>query len=59
MVHDAIGAIGGYHYKGGWTVNDMELYKYIFSVYDILVPEEDYVKLDLRTLKKLQVKMTR
>jgi deoxyhypusine synthase len=47
MVHDAIEAIGGHHYKGGWAVNDQELYKYhIFRIYDIFVPEEDYVRLD-------------
>ncbi len=47
MVHDAIEAIGGHHYKGTWSVNDKELYKYhIFRIYDIYVPEEDYVKLD-------------
>jgi deoxyhypusine synthase len=49
MVHDAIEAIGGHHYKGGWTVNDKELYKYhLFRIYDILVPEEDYIKLDYK-----------
>ena len=47
MVHDAIEAVGGRHYKGGWVVNDSELYKYhIFRIYDIFVPEEDYVRLD-------------
>ncbi len=47
MVHDAIEAVGGHHYKGGWAVDDKELYKYhIFRIYDIFVPEEDYVKLD-------------
>ena len=47
MVHDAIEAIGGHHYKGGWAVNDQELYKYhIFRIYDVFVPEEDYVRLD-------------
>jgi len=49
MVHDAIEAIGGHHYVGSWAVNDKELYKYhIFRIYDIFVPEEDYVKLDLK-----------
>jgi deoxyhypusine synthase len=49
MVHDAIEAIGGHHYKGSWAVNDNELYKYhIFRIYDIFVPEEDYVKLDYK-----------
>jgi deoxyhypusine synthase len=47
MVHDAIEAVGGHHYQGSWTVNDRELYKYhLFRIYDIFVPEEDYVKLD-------------
>jgi deoxyhypusine synthase len=49
MVHDAIEAVGGHHYKGGWNVNDTELYKYhLFRIYDIFVPEEDYVRLDFK-----------
>ena len=49
MVHDAIEAVGGHHYIGGWAVNDSELYKYhLFRIYDIFVPEEDYVKLDFK-----------
>ena len=49
MVHDAIEAVGGHHYKGGLGVNDAELYKYhLFRIYDILVPEEDYVRLDFK-----------
>jgi len=49
MVHDAIEALGGHHYKANWTVNDTELYKYhLFRIYDILVPEEDYVRLDVK-----------
>lgn len=49
MVHDAIEAIGGHHYKGTSEVNDKELYKYhIFRIYDIFVPEEDFVKLDYK-----------
>ncbi|MGD0645995.1 MAG: deoxyhypusine synthase family protein [Candidatus Bathyarchaeia archaeon] len=49
MVHDAIEALGGHHYKGSWTVNDKELYRYhLFRIYDIFVPEEDYVKLDFK-----------
>ena len=48
MVHDAIEAIGGHHYIGSSAVNDAELYRYhLFRIYDIFVPEEDYVKLDL------------
>lgn len=47
MVHDAIEAVGGHHYQGSWAANDKELYKYhIFRIYDIYVPEEDYVRLD-------------
>ena len=49
MVHDAIEAIGGHHYKGTCAANDSELYKYhLFRIYDIYVPEEDYVKLDFQ-----------
>ena len=49
MVHDAIEAVGGHHYIGGWAVNDAELYRYhLFRIYDIFVPEEDYVKLDFK-----------
>jgi deoxyhypusine synthase len=47
MVHDAIEAVGGHHYKGSWMVDDKELYKHhIFRIYDIFVKEEDYMKLD-------------
>ncbi len=47
MVHDAIEAVGGRHYKGSWVEDDRELYKYhIFRIYDVLVAEEDYVRLD-------------
>jgi deoxyhypusine synthase len=47
MVHDAIEALGGRHYKGSWVMDDHELYKYhIFRIYDVVVPEEDYVRLD-------------
>jgi deoxyhypusine synthase len=49
MVHDAIEAIGGRHYKGSWVEDDRELYKFhIFRIYDVLVPEEDYVRLDYK-----------
>lgn len=49
MVHDAIEAVGGRHYKASLVVNDAELYKYhLFRIYDILVPEEDYVRLDVK-----------
>ncbi len=47
MVHDAIEAVGGRHYKGSWNIDDHELFKYhIFRIYDVLVTEEDYVRLD-------------
>jgi deoxyhypusine synthase len=49
MVHDAIEALGGHHYKGHWLVNDTVLYKYhIYRIYDVFVPEEDFVKLDYK-----------
>ncbi|MCW4025179.1 MAG: deoxyhypusine synthase family protein [Candidatus Bathyarchaeota archaeon] len=47
MVHDAIEAVGGHHYRGSWIVDDVELYRYhLFRIYDIFVTEEDYMKLD-------------
>jgi len=47
MVHDLIEAFGGHHYKGHWFVDDYLLYKYhIYRIYDIFVPEEDFVKAD-------------
>jgi deoxyhypusine synthase len=47
MVHDLIEAIGGHHYQGHWFVDDYLLYKYhIYRIYDIFVPEEDFVKAD-------------
>jgi len=49
MVHDAIEAVGGHHYKGHWLVDDYVLYKYhIYRIYDVFVPEEDFTKLDYR-----------
>jgi len=47
MVHDLIEALGGHHYKGHWLIDDYLLYKYhIYRIYDIFVPEDDYVKAD-------------
>lgn len=47
MVHDAIEALGGHHYKGHWNVDDNLLYKYhIYRIYDVFVPEEDFTKMD-------------
>ena len=49
IVHDAIEALNGHHYKGSWRADDRELYRYhIFRIYDVFVPEEDYVRLDYR-----------
>ena len=47
IVHDAIEALNGHHYKGSWMADDRELFRYhIFRIYDVFVAEEDYVKLD-------------
>jgi deoxyhypusine synthase len=47
MVHDLVEALGGHHYKGHWFVDDYLLYKYhINRIYDVFVPEEDFVKAD-------------
>jgi deoxyhypusine synthase len=49
MVHDAIEAVGGHHYKGHWIVDDNMLYKQnIYRIYDIFVSEEDFLRLDHR-----------
>jgi deoxyhypusine synthase len=49
MVHDTIEALGGHHYKGHWLVDDSTLFKYhIYRIYDVFVPEEDFVKLDYK-----------
>jgi len=52
IVHDAIEAVGGHHYKGHWKVDDYLLYKYhIYRIYDIFVPEEDFIKMDHKLVK--------
>ncbi len=52
MVHDLIEALGGHHYKGHWMVDDYLLYKYhIYRIYDVFVPEEDFVKADEALIK--------
>ena len=52
MVHDLIEAIGGHHYQGHWSVDDYLLYKYhIYRIYDLFVPEEDFVKADEALVK--------
>jgi len=49
MVHDMIEALGGHHYKGHWLADDVLLYKYhIYRIYDVFVPEEDFVRVDIR-----------
>jgi len=49
MVHDTIEAVGGHHYKGHWLADDAMLYKYhVYRIYDVFVPEEDFVKLDYK-----------
>lgn len=49
MVHDAIEAVGGHHYKGHWIVDDNMLYEQnIYRIYDIFVSEEDFLRLDHR-----------
>jgi len=49
MVHDAIEAVGGHHYKGHWIVDDNMLCKHnIYRIYDIFVSEEDFLRLDHR-----------
>ena len=54
MVHDLIEATGGHHYQGHWFVDDYLLYKYhIYRIYDIFVPEEDFVKADEALVKML------
>lgn len=49
MVHDAIEALGGHHYKGHWLADDYMLYRYhIYRIYDVFVPEEDFARLDYK-----------
>jgi len=52
MVHDAIEALGGRHYKGHWAVDDYMLYKYhTYRIYDVFVPEEDFIRLDMELVR--------
>jgi deoxyhypusine synthase len=49
MVHDAIEALQSRHYRASLSVDDRELYKYhLFRIYDVLIPEEGYVRLDYK-----------
>jgi deoxyhypusine synthase len=52
MVHDALEALGGHHYKGHWAADDYMLYKnHTYRIYDVFVPEEDFIKLDMELVK--------
>jgi len=52
MIHDLLEAFGGHHYQGHWFVDDYLLYQYhIYRIYDIFVPEEDFVKADEALVK--------
>jgi len=52
MVHDLLEAIGGHHYKGHWSMDDSLLYKnHTYRIYDIFVPEEDFVREDFELAK--------
>ena len=47
MVHDAIEALNGHHFKGSLIADDRELFRYHISrIYDVFVAEDDYLKLD-------------
>jgi len=49
MVHDSVETLGGHHYKGHWLMDDHVLYRHhVYRIYDVLVPEEDFIKLDLK-----------
>lgn len=52
MVHDALEALGGHHYKGHWAADDYMLYKnHTYRIYDVFVPEEEFIKLDMELVK--------
>jgi deoxyhypusine synthase len=52
MVHDTIEALGAHHYKGHWLADDKMLYMYhIYRIYDIFVPEEAFIKLDMKLVE--------
>jgi deoxyhypusine synthase len=52
MVHDTIEALGHHHHKGHWLADDDMLYKYhIYRIYDVFVPEEAFIKLDMKTVE--------
>ena len=37
MVHDAIEAVGGHHYRGSWAVNDKNSTSIMFSAFTIFL----------------------
>ncbi|UCG36243.1 MAG: deoxyhypusine synthase family protein [Candidatus Bathyarchaeota archaeon] len=52
VIHDLLEAFGGHHYKGHWRTDDWLLYKYhTYRIYDIFVPEEDFIKEDSNLVK--------
>jgi deoxyhypusine synthase len=52
MVHDTVEALGGHHYKGHWNVDDHLLYRnHTYRIYDIFVPEEDFIRLDMKLVE--------
>ena len=52
MVHGLLEAMGGHHYKGHWSMDDSLLYKnHTYRIYDIFVPEEDFVREDFELAK--------
>jgi deoxyhypusine synthase len=52
LAHDAIEAFGGHHYKGHWSVDDKMLYEnHIYRIYDVFVPEEDFIKMDCKLVE--------
>jgi deoxyhypusine synthase len=45
MVHDALEAFGGAHYKGTWLIDDSSLHKCrVERIYDIFIPEDLFIK---------------
>jgi deoxyhypusine synthase len=52
MVHDTIEALGGHHYKGHWNADDCMLYRnHTYRIYDVFVPEEDFIRLDIKLVE--------
>jgi deoxyhypusine synthase len=54
VIHDLLEAFGGHHYKGHRNIDDAVLYKYhAYRIYDIFVPEEDFMKEDSKLAEML------